>query len=182
LKAALKINDDKHSTNFNITGGNIFDHQILISVTPPGVATKRGGRKLRARANPSATASASASASAGGAGTYDVTMTATWPCASESGVPKPLSLDPAPPDVATACTSNHISDTPDAWKAYGVDAYLTSIIAQETNSPGHPNLPIGGIPGGPIKSSDLNIGDVLTRDAAGPNECTISDSTSTYFT
>lgn len=56
-----------------------------------------------------------------------------------------------------------------------MDAYLTSIIAQETNKPDHPNLGIGGLPGGPIKSSDLDIGSTLTNDAAGPNKCSVSD-------
>jgi hypothetical protein len=57
-----------------------------------------------------------------------------------------------------------------------VDAYLTSLIAKETNSPGHPSLSIGGIPGGPIKDSDLDIGNTIKNDAAAPNLCTISDS------
>lgn len=51
---------------------------------------------------------------------YTVTMTATWPCSSMPGIPKSLTVNPAPSDVATACLSNQISDSPDAWKAYGV--------------------------------------------------------------
>ena len=57
-----------------------------------------------------------------------------------------------------------------------VDSYLTSLIAQETSKPDHPNLPIGGIPGGPIKDRALDIGNTIKNDAAAPNLCTVSDS------
>lgn len=102
-------------------------------------------------------------------------MTATWPCSDGPGIATSLAVSTPSSDVATACLNNQIADSTDSWKAYGVDAYLSSLIAQETNSPSHPVLPIGGIPGGPIKSTDLDIGSVLTKDADGPNICKVSE-------
>jgi len=59
-------------------------------------------------------------------------------------------------------------------KILQVDAYLTSLIAKETNAPGHPKLGVGGI--GNLPSPDLDIGAAIKNDAAEPNACLISAS------
>lgn len=58
-----------------------------------------------------------------------------------------------------------------------VQAYLSSIISTETNKPSHSNIPVGGLPGGPIKSEDLDIGALIVSDVAAnghPTPCVIS--------